>query len=229
MPVNDCVCHKENLIKTSFSILTLLVIVTIAALSVALYSANSTALTTQRQLDELTDKTGLIPIDDPSMVYVRPLHRPAPMVFTYQLAIPATKQFKLLVGEGVGDSIDILCSNEISGPASGFSHPPQRTISIYVRETAVGWYVGYVNAGGSGSRLVANKHFNWMEHIDKVSISWNPPPSVQRRVESYTADETIRLLSVDENDRRAFPPNSKKAIDNPRRFEIWLEPIDSGN
>jgi hypothetical protein len=204
-------------------------LVTVSALGVALYSANSAFLKTKGQLDELSSKTGLIPIDDPAMVYVRPLHRPAPMVYTFQVAIPASKRFKLLVGEGVGESLDIFFSTEISGPRQGFMHPPQQTISVYLQKTARGWQAGYVNAGGSGGGHVGSKQLNWMQSVDKLGLFWNPPPSIQRKIKTYTSDQTIYLLTANENDRRssAFPGQAPTKVENPRKFAIWLEPMES--
>lgn len=225
--------------KRSYSLLTLLLIVTICGLAVAVFVSNQRFSKIQKQFSELSTQTGIIQIDDDTQVYVRRLHQPAPLVFTYQLVVPAGKRFMLNIGEGFASQnkpLEILNSSEISGPRPGFNHPVQRTISIYLQNTRNGWYAGYENAGGSGRRSFGisadgarNDRLDWIEKIVELNMEFsNPPPGFQHKVQAFDPQKSISLCLISENtqtpNRLTGQPAPK--VENPRTFAIWLEPIE---
>ena len=87
----------------SFSLLTFILLATVAAIGIALYSANAEVAEKRAQFKAYSEEMGFIDVEDESLIHVRKLGGYPQLSFAFRYQLPQGKDYTLHVGSGVVD------------------------------------------------------------------------------------------------------------------------------
>ena len=212
--------------KSSFSILSLLLFVTLCATCTALYLSNRKNVVVQRQFDELLQTTDHMEITDAALFNYRRLPQPAPLVFQYQVAVPknTTLELKITAGKRANENEPPLsCKMDLNGPRDGYSTPEQYKVTVYIQNTANGYRIGFESsAGGATSAWAATDRLSWLDDMAETNRLQNPPPNFKSPVQTADPSTTIALHYQTENSATMSGVVQNK--ENPNRILISVGP-----
>lgn len=218
----------------SFSLLTFLLISGVAALSVAIYSANNEVAQTREMLKTQSEEMGFIVAGgspDNPMLHLRRLGGYPPLSFAYRYKLPKqqpiTLVYKVNIGSGVVDPETgfppvvhnlVLSNNETQGTL---------VVSLVNRlaPRGVGWEIQTVDGQKRRRRRFADpKELNWVQtYMD--AIPTDEFVSRHEAVQSFDANEVAILNRKDEFHPSALATIPDKLLQQRQTFMIWIEPV----
>jgi hypothetical protein len=192
-----------------------------------LFLTSQRAKRLQDELQLHAAQSDLIPVEDPNLVYVRPLNRNAPMAFAFKLGLPPGELFKLCAGEGIGNQLDLIFTEEIRGKTDGFKWQPQQDVVVCVTRYGDEWAIG--GRFTRGLFGLGTRRLEWMEGLLVTSRASNHPLGKKLDFTKHRMTEKIFLTDFDENAAPdpfdKFNSRCQRAVPSPRRFAIWLEHV----
>ena len=210
-------------IPRSFSLLTLLLLTSVVALAIVVYSTR-TELSQLKTLNEkLSQQTGFIEINDPTQLHIRKLRYNVPMTFNFQVYAPRGQSYALKIGEGIVNKESGYPPLVIAGKIEGGED--QGTVILNLRRIGTGWILrdfGEFNDMG-GAFCDDSERFHWLEQ--NLETSFSMIGQNHGSTETFDASSSVTLWQRSENDGSGIGPIPKVDVENPRVFMIWLEPI----
>ena len=197
-------------IERKFSLLTLLLIVTLAGLLLALVLARRELTLQQTRYDELHgrytklfEQTGQIEATDRNLVYVRKLSSSCPLSFRYRIAVPDRyRSMKLNLVQPGGTLLNIPF---LAQPGQ---HPTHCIIEVIVSivQSQNGWLTqtSFFGPDGSMSRtsaLIPSEQLDWLlgkmkDSTDPFLLAFPQLQTLQEPVVTYQPEDTIVLQEI---------------------------------
>lgn len=190
--------------RPRISILTALLVTTIAALSVAMWQVNQEVAPLRAEVRRLRQELGHLTIDDPGKIYAIGVHSPQRDVHRFRVYLPENRKFQIhlglheVAGRKAGQSRrewfkDVL--DKRSG-SDGDIRSGEFTIDVEVRQESQAsqegqWDLVYRINNAGGGRVGST--IPWLEDQRRWSISSEPP--LGRQIE-HAAEEGLVLFAL---------------------------------
>lgn len=229
--------------KRSFSLLTFLLVSGVAALSVAIYSANKDVAEMKATMERQGKEMGFLDVDDDSMLHVRRLGGYPQLSFAYRYQLPKDTQYSICVGSGTTDPETGLPEKVLLKHTLGNEKPEGIfVVSLAKMPTNKGvtWSVELIdNQALHRVNCVNSREFDWLQTYlaafptdDQVgngmTFFTTNPGIVQWHgdIQSFEADELNVIYSKGEYHPSALASAPPELLKNRKTIAIWLEPIE---
>jgi hypothetical protein len=228
----------------SFSLLTLLMLFTIAGIVAALYRANHEVARTRADFKRYSEEMGFIDVmdGDESKLHIRRLAGYPLMSFGFRYYLPAKKKFILHVGSGVADpetglppvvfSAPLTCSNEQGTLVVNLEKLPTKYGTCWIVDTIIDnqlsrrycqdpdeftWLQTYLSVF-SNDQLIG-RPFQSLD-IAAAQIGGHSPVAV------ISDEEFVEVFCQKEFHPSAVPVIPKEMLEQRKIFQVWLAPIE---
>ncbi|QEG20917.1 hypothetical protein [Mariniblastus fucicola] len=230
--------------RRSFSLLTFLMLATIAAIAVALYQANNEVADTRQMFKTYSHEMGFMDVDDNSKLHTRRLGGYPQMSFAFRYHLPEKQIYRLHVGSGVldpdtGRPPDLLNQEVVNDESQG-----TLVVSLQQMLTSQGvrWTVQVIDEQTLNSTVLDDPHaLTWIQ----VYLAAFPTDgqlgsparfmgSTPQFVEGHEGvlvsepDDTVVLYQKSEFHPSAVASVPPELMSERQVFMIWLEPVDEG-
>jgi len=216
--------------KPAFSLLSLLLFVSLCCAVMALYISSAQQKDAERKYRTLLNWSDRIEISDPTLFHYQPLPQPAPLVFQYQVAVPRDTELELRVIGGrksPDGTIPTLCTMELCGPRDGFAVPEQYTITVYFQNTSSGHRIGFKSEVDGLQTFVHTERLDWLDSLLETYTAAHPPPGYKLPVQTSEPTKTVTLHHQTENSETISGLVPTK--ENPGILSISVGPKSSSN
>ena len=185
--------------------------------------------TTKKDLALLKERSDLIDISDPNLVYVRELPQPGPLVFQYKVAIPAESEMILRIttgncsGEEEFELVDASLRSKIS--ESGTIEQYNVSVCLQISKRAYKVAVTQPKRSSSRSKTTLDE--------SKNRLAWLRPRLEKRgpRMPSKTKHFPVKQLDPSESLTLVFESQDSENLradeetpDTPQYFKVELCP-----
>ena len=193
-----------------FSLLTLLLVTAIAALSITVAMLYRELRPLRREVAELRTEVGRLNIDDPSKLHVMLVASDNDLEWKWRIWVPEGARYELRSHGG-------------PVPAQGFPtdggtmylrEPGEHVVRYVIRRDPKSnqWYGSMHTESGS----VGSNDHPWVEWSSRTSTSGGPGPTTQ----SFETDQRVEIIR-----HRVSQAKSSEDIEDPSAgFMIWLDP-----
>ena len=172
----------------SFSILSLLLTVSLSAVGTALYLSKCETRTLSLSYDRLLETSEQILDLDPTCFNFLELPSPAPLVYQFQIAVPHDKTLELRVSYGDkkrGLQSPTIFKSDVLGPRKGSSTPPQYKITVSIQTTDMGLKIGYNSAAGDSKSMRMNgAKIAWLDEFVATHLPDQPPIGLKSPIQT---------------------------------------------
>ncbi len=206
----------------SFSILSLLLLTTILALSLTVYFDRIAIHQANLENKQLNESIGAFEIKDQSQIHVRSLRKTHKMCWEFRIYVPAGESCTFNFGDGIvskGTTHPLpLRTRTIEGSGE------QQIVSFQIRRVGSGKEWGVNDIGGSGQAVCTDPdRFHWLSQVEEIQrLGDGPLGSRHGPVQLIDTEKESVVWMQSENEYHAFDSNSGA---RPRVFMAWVEAI----
>jgi len=224
----------------SFSLLTFLLIATVAAIGAALYRANYEVHQKRLLFEKYSEEMGFMDIEDDSKLHLRRLGGYPNLSFAYRYQLPAKQRYRLRVGSGVVDPQTGFPPHLTSFDISNDESQGTLVVNLVKMPTNLGtrWTVEGIFDGQRRSHVCKEFEFTWLQtYLEAFPTERTTASSTSFYQHEATATlghsevlaldptETHVLFEKAEFHPSAVPSLTPELLRNRKTFMIWIEPI----
>lgn len=225
----------------SFSLLTFLMLATIAAIAVALYQANIKVAQTGADFLRYSNEMGFIavPEEEESKLHFRRLAGYPLLSFGFRYHIPKDKQFTVHIGSGVADPDTGLPPVIFSTSLTNNTEQGTLVVNLAKMPTPYGkcWVVDTIVDRNLSRDFCKNPHeFTWLQTYlsafpDGQSTAapysfrpelFNAPIGGHGAISVYDEEDFVSLYRQKEFHSSAVPSIPQEMLEQRKIFQIWL-------